>query len=148
MAEPITKEPQTPAEEPGGKMQPRPRNVVGKPFRRVDGRAKVTGQTRFADDLAFHPAPFDAKLETQNPKLSQMFGSVWQWTQSAYLPYPGFRALPGALGEYNGKFMCGQFVLKGASCATPRGHSRASYRNFFPPNARWQFTGVRLARDA
>ncbi|WP_422059183.1 ergothioneine biosynthesis protein EgtB [Sphingopyxis sp.] len=93
---------------------------------------------------AVQPAVASADTDTD---LQQMFGSVWEWTGSAYRPYPGFRAAPGAVGEYNGKFMNGQFVLRGGSCATPRGHLRASYRNFFYPHQRWQFTGVRLAKD-
>jgi ergothioneine biosynthesis protein EgtB len=93
--------------------------------------------------------PTEAEWEaavTAQPRLEQMFGTLWQWTSSAYAPYPGFVPAPGAVGEYNGKFMVNQYVLRGSSVATPRGHSRASYRNFFPAHARWQFSGIRLAR--
>ena len=95
----------------------------------------------FADDDRLHPSA------ATGSGLRQLFGDVWEWTSSAYGAYPGFRTFEGDLGEYNGKFMCGQWILRGGSCATPRGHVRASYRNFFDPAARWQFAGLRLARD-
>jgi ergothioneine biosynthesis protein EgtB len=97
----------------------------------------------FVESQALHPMP--VARAGHGPR--QLFGDVWEWTSSSYQPYPGFRAWDGAVGEYNGKFMVNQYVLRGGSCATPRGHIRASYRNFFPTDARWQFSGVRLARD-
>ncbi|HEY3412733.1 MAG TPA: ergothioneine biosynthesis protein EgtB [Armatimonadota bacterium] len=101
----------------------------------------VTGS--FAECGRFHPAPAG-----RDAGLSQMYGDAWEWTRSSYAPYPGYAPDEGALGEYNGKFMCNQYVLRGGSCATPESHIRATYRNFFPPDARWQFTGIRLAKDA
>ena len=100
----------------------------------------------FLENGALHPLA----LREDPPKgcIAQAFGDVWEWTRSDYAPYPGYESAAGAVGEYNGKFMSCQFVLRGGSCATPASHIRATYRNFFPPSARWQFAGLRLARDA
>ncbi len=97
----------------------------------------------FVETQALHPVP----VARARPGLMQLYGDVWEWTRSSYGPYPGFKAWEGAAGEYNGKFMLDQTVLRGGSCVTPRSHVRASYRNFFPAPARWQFNGLRLARD-
>jgi ergothioneine biosynthesis protein EgtB len=115
-------------------------------------RARLPTEAEWEDFASSADPMIGNQLEAAGAVLPRpgggLFGDVWEWTQSAFVSYPGFAPAEGAVGEYNGKFMSGQLVLKGASCATPRGHSRASYRNFFPPSARWQFTGVRLARDA
>jgi ergothioneine biosynthesis protein EgtB len=103
----------------------------------------VAVEGNFVDNEVFHPTA----LDSEPPGLAQMFGDVWEWTRSPYSPYPGYAPVSGALGEYNGKFMCNQFVLRGGSCATSKSHIRPTYRNFFPPDARWQFTGFRLAKD-
>jgi ergothioneine biosynthesis protein EgtB len=103
------------------------------------------GITNMLEDKAYHP--LDLKDNLPSNQLGHLIGDVWEWTQSAYSPYPRFREAAGLVGEYNGKFMCNQFVLRGGSCVTPISHIRTSYRNFFPPEARWQFSGARLARD-
>jgi len=104
-------------------------------------------QGGFVDSPRRHPAVCSAKnTKPYAGSLHQMYGEVWQWTASPYEPYPGYAPPAGALGEYNGKFMCNQYVLRGGSCATSRTHIRPTYRNFFPPAARWQFSGIRLAR--
>jgi len=107
---------------------------------------RAPAEGNFVESGAFHPLALRERGEFERP--AQMFGDVWEWTQSPYSAYPGYAPAEGAIGEYNGKFMNGQYVLRGGSCVTPSSHIRKSYRNFFPPDARWQFSGLRLARDA
>jgi ergothioneine biosynthesis protein EgtB len=109
----------------------------------TEGEWEFAAQRLAVENGELHPAAAAAAGAARG--LLQMFGHCWQWTSSSYAPYPGYETAPGALGEYNGKFMLNQYVLRGSSCATPAGHARASYRNFFPAGARWQFTGIRLA---
>ena len=107
---------------------------------------RASPEGNFQESGALHPLAL--REAPAAGEIAQMFGDVWEWTRSDYAPYPGFRIAEGAVGEYNGKFMVNQYVLRGGSCATPASHIRATYRNFFPADARWQFSGVRLARDA
>jgi len=101
----------------------------------------VAVEGHFVEDLRFHPGA------VEHTGLQQLYGSLWEWTSSSYSPYPNFKAASGAIGEYNGKFMCNQLVLKGGSCVSSASHLRASYRNFFYPPDQWQFSGIRLARS-
>jgi len=107
--------------------------------------AATTPVGHFLESELYHPASYRARGD--DGPLFHLYGNVWQWTASPYVAYPGYAPLAGALGEYNGKFMCNQMVLRGASCVTPRSHSRRTYRNFFPPETRWQFSGIRLAQS-
>ena len=107
--------------------------------------SRLAVEGNFVESGALHPVASSGDTRADVP--DQMFGDVWEWTSSSYAPYPRYRPAEGAVGEYNGKFMCNQYVLRGGSCASPQSHLRATYRNFFPSDARWQFSGLRLARD-
>lgn len=116
-------------------------------YARWAGARLPTEQEWEASTAEPEPAPMSGRPPSVHPNSLSLYGSAWQWTSSGYAPYPGYRPASGAIGEYNGKFMCSQYVLRGSSCATSAGHARRSYRNFFPPAAQWQLTGIRLARE-
>jgi ergothioneine biosynthesis protein EgtB len=113
----------------------------------TEWEAAATGRDCNAGNQLDAPGPARPRPSPEGPGVRDLFGNVWEWTGSAFLPYPGFHPADGAVGEYNGKFMCSQMVLRGGCCATPRGHVRASYRNFYYPHQRWMFSGLRLAKD-
>jgi hypothetical protein len=125
-----------------------PRHERGRQRREMAWRAFPEEWETAASDVVRSGNFLESACLHPMPGTGQYFGDTWEWTSSAYAPYPGFRPAQGALGEYNGKFMVNQYVLRGGSCVTPASHIRPSYRNFFPASARWQFTGIRLARDA
>ena len=114
----------------------------------LDPHAAATHLSHFEADAFARWSGARLPTEFEWERAAQDAGAAWEWTSSSYGPYPGYRPAPGAVGEYNGKFMSNQYVLRGGSCATPAGHARRTYRNFFPSAARWQFSGVRLARDS
>src|SRR6266436_1122154 len=129
-------------------MQLRATPLSHQPTRGWAGSSSASGWSKSVTSRPALPSTMRRRAVARSTEsLRQMFGDAWEWTQSAYAPYPGFRPAAGAVGEYNGKFMCNQYVLRGGSCATSLSHIRPTYRNFFPADAQWQFMGIRLAQE-